>query len=95
MVKCYYIINIGCYSYNKSFQCGYFKLNINVKNYKQIFDNDKYKIEYLVKEINTANPENEIIENNEEDEKDEKQIIIIMIYIKIMKNTAEKCKNRC
>lgn len=47
----------------------YFKLNINVKNYKQIFDNDKYKIEYLVKEINTANPENEIIENNEEDEK--------------------------
>ncbi|WP_300367744.1 YihY/virulence factor BrkB family protein [Brachyspira sp.] len=33
----------------------YFKLNINVKNYKQIFDSDKYKIEYLVKEINTYN----------------------------------------
>ena len=32
----------------------YFKLNINVKNYKQIFDSDRYKIEYLVKEINTG-----------------------------------------
>lgn len=31
----------------------YFKLNIDVKNYKQIFDSDKYKIEYLVKAINT------------------------------------------
>lgn len=29
----------------------YFKLNINVKNYKQIFDSDEYKIEYIVKEI--------------------------------------------
>ena len=32
----------------------YFKLNINVKNYKQIFDSDRYKIEYIVKEINTG-----------------------------------------
>lgn len=36
----------------------YFKLNINVKNYKQIFDSDRYKIEYLVKEINTGYTEN-------------------------------------
>ncbi|ASJ22740.1 ribonuclease BN [Brachyspira hampsonii] len=36
----------------------YFKLNINVKNYKQIFDSDKYKIEYIVKEINTGNTNN-------------------------------------
>ncbi|MEI0797904.1 YhjD/YihY/BrkB family envelope integrity protein [Brachyspira intermedia] len=41
----------------------YFKLNIDVKNYKQIFDSDKYKIEYLVKEINTGNEE-ENINNN-------------------------------
>ena len=32
----------------------YFRLNLNVKNYKQIFDSDKYKIEYIVKEINTS-----------------------------------------
>ncbi|MEI0495027.1 YhjD/YihY/BrkB family envelope integrity protein [Brachyspira intermedia] len=42
----------------------YFKLNIDVKNYKQIFDNDKYKIEYLVKEINTADQQTKIIETN-------------------------------
>ncbi|MEI0559589.1 YihY/virulence factor BrkB family protein [Brachyspira intermedia] len=42
----------------------YFKLNLDVKNYKQIFDSDKYKIEYLVKEINTGNEE-ENINNNE------------------------------
>ncbi|MEI0702255.1 YihY/virulence factor BrkB family protein [Brachyspira intermedia] len=41
----------------------YFKLNLDVKNYKQIFDSDKYKIEYLVKEINTGNEE-ENINNN-------------------------------
>ncbi|WP_173425802.1 YhjD/YihY/BrkB family envelope integrity protein [Brachyspira hyodysenteriae] len=41
----------------------YFKLNIDVKNYKQIFDNDKYKIEYLVKEINTTDKQNNIIES--------------------------------
>ena len=33
----------------------YLKLNINVKNYKQIFDSDKYKIEYVVKEISSYN----------------------------------------
>ncbi|WP_300753440.1 YhjD/YihY/BrkB family envelope integrity protein [uncultured Brachyspira sp.] len=43
----------------------YFKLNINVKNYKQIFDSDRYKIEYLVKEINTGSAENTI--NNQND----------------------------
>ena len=45
----------------------YFKLNINVKNYKQIFDSDKYKIEYIVKEINSYNSNAEIdsIETNE------------------------------
>ena len=32
----------------------YFRLNLNVKNYKQIFDSDKYKIEYIVKEINSS-----------------------------------------
>lgn len=32
----------------------YFRLNLNVKNYKQIFDSDKYKIEYVVKEINSV-----------------------------------------
>ncbi|MBS4764500.1 MAG: YihY/virulence factor BrkB family protein [Brachyspira sp.] len=32
----------------------YFRLNLNVKNYKQIFDSDKYKIEYIVKEINSG-----------------------------------------
>ena len=42
----------------------YFKLNIDIKNYKQIFDNDKYKIEYLVKEINTADQQTKIIETN-------------------------------
>ncbi|WP_142950345.1 YihY/virulence factor BrkB family protein [Brachyspira hampsonii] len=41
----------------------YFKLNINVKNYKQIFDSDKYKIEYIVKEINTGST-NSIMTNN-------------------------------
>ena len=50
----------------------YFKLNINVKNYKQIFDSDKYKIEYLVKEINTDNSKNandakNVDENNDKD----------------------------
>ena len=50
----------------------YFKLNINVKNYKQIFDSDKYKIEYLVKEINTDNSKNandakNVYENNDKD----------------------------
>ncbi|WP_205676544.1 YihY/virulence factor BrkB family protein [Brachyspira sp. G79] len=43
----------------------YFKLNINVKNYKQIFDSDRYKIEYVVKEINTGYTENTI--NNQND----------------------------
>ena len=45
----------------------YFRLNINVKNYKQIFDSDKYKIEYIVKEINSYNSNAEIdsIETNE------------------------------
>ena len=33
----------------------YFKLNINVKNYKQIFDSDKYKTEYIVREVNLLN----------------------------------------
>ncbi|WP_295155535.1 YihY/virulence factor BrkB family protein [uncultured Brachyspira sp.] len=42
----------------------YFKLNIDVKNYKQIFNSDKYKIEYLVKEINTYNDYNKEINNN-------------------------------
>ena len=32
----------------------YFRLNLNVRNYKQIFDGDKYKIEYVVKEINSV-----------------------------------------
>ncbi|WP_295161963.1 YhjD/YihY/BrkB family envelope integrity protein [uncultured Brachyspira sp.] len=41
----------------------YFKLNLNFKNYKQIFDSDKYKIEYIVKEINTGNNNSENIEN--------------------------------
>ncbi len=45
----------------------YFKLNINVKNYKQIFDSDKYKIEYLVKEINTGNNDEIKKLNNNED----------------------------
>ena len=38
----------------------YFKLNINVKNYKQIFDSDKYKIEYIVKEISSYNNSNTV-----------------------------------
>ncbi|WP_198295155.1 YihY/virulence factor BrkB family protein [Brachyspira murdochii] len=42
----------------------YFKLNIDVKNYKQIFDSDRYKIEYIVKEINTEATENTINNKN-------------------------------
>lgn len=38
----------------------YFKLNINVKNYKQIFDSDKYKTEYIVREVNLLNNKNEL-----------------------------------
>ena len=48
----------------------YFKLNLNVRNYKQIFDSDRYKIEYLVKEINTysTNAQDNQYNNNEENE---------------------------
>lgn len=41
----------------------YFRLNLNVKNYKQIFDSDKYKIEYVVKEINSSNNVSKNISN--------------------------------
>lgn len=41
----------------------YFRLNLNVKNYKQIFDSDKYKIEYVVKEINSSNNASKNISN--------------------------------
>ena len=49
----------------------YFKLNIDVKNYKQIFDSDKYKIEYLVKEINTGNEEENTKDNKTTETEDD------------------------
>ncbi|MEI0476358.1 YhjD/YihY/BrkB family envelope integrity protein [Brachyspira pulli] len=69
----------------------YFKLNIDVRNYKQIFDNDRYKIEYLVKEINTDSTNtqnNQFNNNNNTDEEIDNE------YYNINKNNNENILQR-
>ncbi|AEM22352.1 Ribonuclease BN, Ribonuclease BN-like family [Brachyspira intermedia PWS/A] len=70
----------------------YFKLNIDVKNYKQIFDSDKYKIEYLVKEINTGNEE-ENINNNETIENENNDLTTNNTQNMLQKNTKIDVEN--
>lgn len=57
----------------------YFKMNINVKNYKQIFDNDTYKIEYIIKDIK--------YNEDSEDNKNIKEIVIERISYQIIEST--------